>query len=830
MKQILKYLKEHGVGIGLTLGSILVVLILHFFGTFDILELKTYDFRFTTVRGPLTGWRATDSTFIENGTDVVLVEVDDEAYRLMPEKGGWNEWPYPRVVWAHTIDNLSRAGAKVIAFDIQFDASKEGDDEIARAIIDAKARGTTVIISVKKATESTRIPPTYIAEPTAIIKAANPEVGLINDMMDEDGFSRQYQLWDELRHEPGKAHLTFGVKSVRAFLDIPDSTIPQFDTDLGVFNFGPLKIEAYGATNNFLVNYYGPPSGYKIPSEEYFPPWSTFSRYSLAYIIDTDLVTLNNPEEDIDWMNQFIPGEIPDWIQAIDDPVERTEMMAIMGLGENFDITSSPFYNKIVVIGVAVEVIHDSKSTPYYNYFGLQQLTPGMETHANAIQTLLHNNSINVYGKRLTQIQQDQNKFLTLYKHGQLILLLCIIAYILLSFMNPVLAGILIFIEGLVYFGLACGQFTNDSFWMVKVLLRKVFPDSFVIDHQSWFFSDLPGIGESTMIPIIVPIAGVLVTYTSNVIYKFLVEQRDKKFLKSTFSTYISPDLIDQMYEQKQQPKLGGESGYHTAFFSDIQSFSSFSEVLEPEKMVALMNEYLTEMTDILLNRKGTLDKYIGDAIVAFYGAPVPIEDQEYQACMTALEMEVKLVELREKWKSEEGWPEIVHNMQHRIGLGSGNIVTGNMGSTMRMNYTMMGDTVNISARLEASAKQYGIYIQVLDTTRNAVKERFEWRFLDFVLVKGKSIPVKTYELMSEKEKVTEEISTLLDAFHAAQDQYFAQNWDAAIKGFQESEKLENMFPGRNTNPSVIYIKRCEYLKENPPGDDWDGVWTLTAK
>ncbi|HIC72646.1 MAG TPA: adenylate/guanylate cyclase domain-containing protein, partial [Alphaproteobacteria bacterium] len=178
----------------------------------------------------------------------------------------------------------------------------------------------------------------------------------------------------------------------------------------------------------------------------------------------------------------------------------------------------------------------------------------------------------------------------------------------------------------------------------------------------------------------IAPIASILVTYLANVLYRFLIEQKDKKFLKSTFGQYISPDLIDKMFENKQEPKLGGETGVHTAFFSDIQSFSSFTEVLEPEKMVNLMNEYLTEMTNVLLSRNGTLDKYIGDAIVAFYGAPVPVEDHEYQACMTALEMKDQLEILREKWRSEGDWPEIVYNMQHRIGLSSGPMVTGNMG------------------------------------------------------------------------------------------------------------------------------------------------------
>lgn len=192
--------------------------------------------------------------------------------------------------------------------------------------------------------------------------------------------------------------------------------------------------------------------------------------------------------------------------------------------------------------------------------------------------------------------------------------------------------------------------------------------------------------------------------------------------------------------------------------------------------------------------------------------------------------MDVRLKELRNKWRAEGDWPDLVYNMQHRIGLNTGDMVTGNMGSTMRMNYTMMGDTVNLAARLEASAKQYGVYIQIAEATQQAVKDDFEFRFLDYVRVKGKSVPVRTYELLAAKGKLPENIKAAVDAFHEGQQLYLAQNWNKAIKIFKEAEALEDMFPGRNTNPSRVYISRCEQLKANPPGKDWDGVWTLTAK
>ncbi len=479
-----------------------------------------------------------------------------------------------------------------------------------------------------------------------------------------------------------------------------------------MWKFGSLSIPAHGKTNNFLVNYYGPPSGYKLANTDYLP-WNTFPRFSLYQILDTkEFELLGN--NDLDWMSQFMPGEIPDWISAIEDDKERTEMMKMMNIGEEFDIKKSPFYNKIVIVGASVEVLHDVKSTPFYNYLGQTQDTPGMETHANAIQTMLHNNYLNVFGARTTRLLVD-GRFYPLV-HFLVISFLCAIAYFIFRKLDihPVLAGLVVILEILVYVGLALGFFANDILWMLKTTIASIIPNSIHDYFYDSLLVSLPEPGKTYVVPIVAPLAGIFLTYGSNVIFQFLHEQKDKKFLKETFGTYISPDLIDEMYEQKQAPKLGGVQDYHTAFFSDIQNFSTFSEKLEPEKMVRLMNEYLTEMTDVLLDHQGTLDKYIGDAIVAFYGAPAPVKDQEKKACSTALVMRDRLDGLRNKWKEENDWPEIVYSMQHRIGLNSGQMVTGNMGSEMRMNYTMMGDTVNLAARLEPAAKQYGVYIYLL--------------------------------------------------------------------------------------------------------------------
>ena len=849
IKNIKKFFQTHVVDLSLTLSAILFTCGLHWTGVFDFLELKTYDYRFHTVRGPLTGWRASDSTIINMGTDVVLVEVDDEAWRIL--KDNKVPWPYPRGdIWARAVDNISKAGAKVIAFDIQFDSPDarseylrsvsrnlpsefqqylpgHGDILLAESIQNAQDNGTEVVMDVKMVREPTRIPPSYIAYPVPEIMDVNPETGLINDMLDTDGFSRQYSIAGYMEHEPDIAYLTLGVKCVKAFLDIPDDAVPTFNADNLSWNFGDLNITSYGRTNNFLVNYYGPPSGYKIPGRKNLKPWGTFPRFSLSQILDTQDYDL---PEDLDWMSQFIPGEIPDWILSIEDEAERKDMMAMMGLGADFDITQSPFYNKIVILGVAIEVLHDVKSTPFYNYMDLSQLTPGMETHANAIQTILHENYIKVFGGKTTRYMVEGAPYPMV--NFLLIFCLCTLAYILLTKieLHPIVAGIIIFSEGLVYYAFAMGMFANDNWWFWKSTVASLLPGGLHEKYYDQLQVVLPGPGESYMMPIVAPLAGLVFTYASNIIFQFLHEQKDKKFLRETFGTYIAPKVLDKMYEEKQAPKLGGVEGHHTAFFSDIQNFSTFSEALEPTRMVALMNEYLTVMSQVILDNEGTLDKYIGDAIVAFYGAPAPVENHEKKSCTTALLMEDALEDLRQKWRGENDWPDIVYSMQHRIGLNCGKMVTGNMGSEMRMNYTMMGDTVNLAARLESSAKQYGVYNFVGQNIYEETKDEFIFRFLDFVRVKGKTIPVKVYELVSAKNNADNHTVNLIKVFEEGLDHYYQQQWDKALIHFEKAEGMEDHFTSRNTTPSAVYIERCIMFKDNPPGKDWDGVWTMTSK
>ncbi|MCS5661001.1 MAG: CHASE2 domain-containing protein, partial [Dehalococcoidia bacterium] len=452
MNTILELLKKQAVGLGITLGSLFLVFFLHSRGAFDTFELKVIDLAFKT-RGPLSGWIARQE-IPKDSLDVVLVDVDDESYRLVP----WT-WPYPRGVWGMVVRNLSKAGAKVIAFDIQFDAPdrqseylKEirsnlqaqglgelvpahGDSVFAEAIREAQSNGTSVILASKLVQEPTRMPPQYIQFPNPVLQTANADYGLVNEAPDKDGFSRQYYTFLQLEQEPGVWYPSLGVKAIQRFLDVEDNVLPSLNEDATEINYGPLTIPIFSDDGRFLVNIYGPPSGVNLGENE---AWKTFNRYPLSNVVDVEEVDLNDFDEDTDWMSQFLPGEIPQWLKEIEDPEAKVQLMEELGLGTDFDITRSPFYNKIVLIGVSVEVLHDFKQTSFFTFAGKQNLLPGVEYHANAIQTLLGENFIDVYGGEISWSSDSRAA------HILLIAGLSIFAYLFISFLNPLLAGVCI--------------------------------------------------------------------------------------------------------------------------------------------------------------------------------------------------------------------------------------------------------------------------------------------------------------------------------------------------------------------------------------------------
>jgi adenylate cyclase len=345
--------------------------------------------------------------------------------------------------------------------------------------------------------------------------------------------------------------------------------------------------------------------------------------------------------------------------------------------------------------------------------------------------------------------------------------------------------------------------------------------------------------GNHLVLPMTAPLGSALTTAFAGLIWQVIEEQKAKGRIQGMFGAYVSPQLVDRMIDSGEDPQLGGHEEEITAYFSDIQSFSSFSEKLPPAKLVDLMNEYLTACTDIVQSQGGTLDKYIGDAVVAMFGAPIPLPDHAFRACVATQLVHQQLGELRKKWKAEgDKWPEIVWKMQSRIGLNSGLVTIGNMGSRTRFNYTMMGDNVNLAARMESGAKAWGAYTMVADATRAACQkqdpERVIFRALGRIQVMGRSQAVPIFEIVGLKEFIAPTAAECIGLFEQGLAKYYAREWDAAVACFEKSAELEPNQPGKTpgvkTNPSLVYIDIVERYKIDPPVADWNGVYVMTEK
>jgi adenylate cyclase len=317
------------------------------------------------------------------------------------------------------------------------------------------------------------------------------------------------------------------------------------------------------------------------------------------------------------------------------------------------------------------------------------------------------------------------------------------------------------------------------------------------------------------------PLAQMLSMFLVATSYRFFSEEREKRRARETFSRFLAPKIVEDVLARGGSVQLGGEKRALTVLFSDIRGFTSISEQLDPHVLLELLNEYLTPMTDIVVSgNQGTLDKYIGDAIMAFWGAPREQPDHALRACRAALAMIERLGSLREAWRAR-GLPEI----DVGVGINTGPMSVGFVGSQDRFyNYTVLGDAVNLASRLEGANKEYGTRVILGAATYAEVKEAVVVRELDLVRVKGKREPVHIYELLA-LAPATPELAAFVERFRWGLSAYAAQRWDEAIARFREADELRGGDP-----TSRKYVERCEEMKREPPGPEWDGVFQMKTK
>lgn len=315
-----------------------------------------------------------------------------------------------------------------------------------------------------------------------------------------------------------------------------------------------------------------------------------------------------------------------------------------------------------------------------------------------------------------------------------------------------------------------------------------------------------------------------LTSFVVMIVLEYIVSEQDKSFIRNAFSRYLSPTVIQELIKDPDKVELGGERKNCTAMFTDIESFSSFSEKFmdDPKGLVSLLNHYLSAMSDIVLENGGTIDKYEGDAIIAFFGAPLNMPDHAYKACLSSIKMKKAENELNRTLLEQNL---IEKPLKTRIGINTGDMFVGNMGTYKRLDYTMMGHSVNLAARIEGVNKQYGSYQMISEFTYEFVKDKIITRKFDRVRVVNIKTPIRLYELIDTKEDVSKETLEYLETFHRGLDEFEALKWDSALKLFEKLKAIKD-----NDTTVDIYIDRIKKFQITPPPSNWDGVYNLSVK
>ncbi len=420
------------------------------------------------------------------------------------------------------------------------------------------------------------------------------------------------------------------------------------------------------------------------------------------------------------------------------------------------------FEDKIVLIGATASDIHDEFFTPTSR----GEFMSGVEIHANFLQTILEGN------------------FLTYQTSLQKILMIILVFAMLFAVFNfggfALHLGLSILLAG-GFYGLAILSYKNG----------------FLI---SWSW----------------PVGFIFLYWTGVHTLRFIQSEKAKQKIRNAFSKYVAKDVVDQILKNPDKINLGGQSHEVTIFFSDLVNFTHLSESLTPHEVTTMINIYLSEMSQIILTEKGTIDKYIGDAIMAYWGAPLPCSDHAFRTCRTALLQRKALAKVNEKLKNHN-----LPTIDMRIGIASGNVIAGNVGTHERMEYTVMGDNVNLASRLEGINKQYGTHVAVAEGTHALIRDKFFTRELDSIRVKGKDQPIKIYELICEKNELTPEQKICTENYEKGLAAYREQNWEQAEKYFAKN---------KSDQTSEIMLKRIAQLKQIDLPKNWDGVHTFSSK
>lgn len=736
------------------------------------IEQRTLDVRFH-----LRGKRAVDPR-------IVIVGIDDKTLQTI------GSYPLPRSNYALLVRQLKQSGASVIAFDVTFPtaASSEALDVLRRlrSEIGSSAPANLQNGNLQNKIQQLEQQSDFDAQFAAALKdAGNVVLSHLFLSAERSKFS-----------EPKLAEAYFDIAWAKAFPQVLKVKSGNHDFDLGqawIQGGGPVAagVEAnlpklaeaaasYGFFNVapdadgtirralFIIRY---------RHQDFFPSLALQALRQYESIPDQQIAAYI-AADGIERI-QFGTRELHPWQDA-------TALINYAGPYHSYPhysmvdvisgtVPADTFRDKIVFVGGTALGIGDLRNTPFEKQ-GSGYM--GVEVHANILDNLLHST-------------EPQRTFL------------------IRGFREE-----MVDIGFIVFFGIGLGLWFGHSRPLVATLTAIAVLGAFL-----WFVY-FGFVHWGRWYSFVIPAATLVGSYASITSFRVIHEEREKRKIRKTFSQYLSPGVIALIEKDPQKYiRPGGEVQDLTVMFSDIRDFTSLSEGLTPDDLVHLLNQYLSAMTDILFRNLGTLDKYIGDAIMAFWGSPYPQQDHAYCACRCALEMIAGLEELNRKWAEQGRRP-----ISIGIGLNTGPVNVGNMGSDKRLAWTVMGDNVNLASRLEGMTKQYRSRVIISESTYCQVAHQFVAREVDRIRVKGKKQPVVIYELlapMSERRAYAE----LLALFNASLDVYRSQNWREAAAKFGA---LLAMYP--DDGPTQVLLQRCLEFVEKAPDRDWDGVYVMKSK
>jgi adenylate cyclase len=723
---------------------------------------------------------------------IVIVDIDQHSQEVL------GKWPFSRTHFANMLDVLREDGARVAAFDVTFSKPDQSAAPIRALWAEMEARRKRgERIDPALSVEVQKIAAQYDADKqfAAAIQRFGAVVlgnfflhteadlrGLDDKTLDT--YANQIAFYSfpsvrPLRPETGKQDRISLMekfqpdnllpKGTEANMEVLTSALSEEASSTGFFNVYP-DVDGVVRQANLIIPY---------GRSKDFSDWDIYASLD----VQTVRSYFRLPNEQV--VLEYGPVGAYRILFGPSTPVHTDDLGRALinfhGPGYTYPhisladvvekkISPDVFRDKIVLVGATATGIGDLRTTPYG---GLDY--PGVEIHANVIDCILHQSF--------------------LYRGAK-----------------QTLADVLL----ILFFGIPLG------IWMALVSPRWMWFGAFLIAPLVAvdYFAFLHGWWLNFGVPAVTLSANVLLVS----LYRALFEEKEKRRVRSAFGQYLSPEVIRRLLVNPRlvEPRKTDI----TVMFSDIRGFTTISEKLDAQDLALFLNQYLSDMTSLVFDNHGTLDKYIGDAVMAFWGAPFEEPGHAGRACDTALKMMDRVREMQKKWEAE-GKP----HLDIGIGLNTGVASVGNMGSALRYGYTALGDTVNLSSRLEGLNKDYGTHILVNETTYSAAKnDGFLFRELDLIRVKGKLQPVTLYELIGRSGEnsvygTPDEVRARLDSFQQSRELYRNRRWEEAQKSFQA---ILDKWP--DEGPARTYWKRCQdYLFDEPP-IGWDGVFTMTHK